>query len=353
MSRYRGSSLIVVGAAFLALGNMPCPGGSGLPIPPGGGVPRPSGAPGNLKVLDWAGFRGAVSYTFDDSQPSQIEHYAELQAAGVPMTFYLSSGWGGAPEYDATWTQAVQDGHEVANHTVHHCRSDLTGCAIGAADSTQLAEIDDNTSYIVQHTGEQEVWTMASPFGDSGWDAFAKQRFFLHRDVFQGMVAPNDNTDPFHLPCYMAGAVQDGGIDAMQSTFDGLIDAASSHGTWLIFLFHTILPTTNNWYGPVDIGAITGSMSHARSPGDIWIDTLANVGAYWRAQKVFSSVTPVTAHGVTTWTWTLPPHFPPGRFLRVTVDGGALRQRGNRLVWNEHGYYEVALDAGSLTLARY
>jgi len=352
MSRYRGSSLIIVGAAFLALGNMPCPGRSDLPVPPGGGVPRPSGPPGNLRVVDWAGFHGAVSYTFDDSQPSQIEHYAELQAAGVPMTFYLSSGWGGAPEYDATWKQAVIDGHEIANHTVHHCRADLTGCAIGTPAASPLAEIDDNTAYIKEHTGQLEVTTMASPFGDAAWDAFAQQRFFLHRDVFQGMVAPNDETDPFHLPCYMAGAPEFGGIDAMESTFDGLIDDAQAKHTWLIFLFHTIMPTTNNWFGPVDIAAITGSMSHAKAPGDVWIDTLSNIGAYWRAQKLFSTLTPVTKHGVMTWTWTLPPHFPAGKFLRVTVDGGTLSQRGQRLVWDEHGYYEVALDAGSLVLSR-
>jgi peptidoglycan/xylan/chitin deacetylase (PgdA/CDA1 family) len=315
-------------------------------------VPRPDGPPGNLKVLDWAGFRGAVSYTFDDSQPSQIEHYAELQAAAVPMTFYLSSGWADtSPDYDATWRQAVQDGHEIANHTVHHCRADLTGCAVGTADATQLSEIDENTKYIIQHTGEHAVWTMASPFGDSQWDSFAKDRFFLHRDVFQGMVAPNDATDPLHLPCFMAGAPQDGGIDAMQSTFEKLIDSARSNDTWLIFLFHTITPTLNNWYGPVDIGAITGSMDHAKAPGDIWIDTMVNVGAYWRAQKMFSALSPVTAHGVTTWTWTLPAHFPPGKVLRVKVDGGTLRQRGFRLVWDHHGFYEVALDAGELTLS--
>ena len=52
----------------------------------------PSGTPGNLTVLDWAGFKAAVSYTFDDTNSSQIEHYAELQALGVRMTFYLITG---------------------------------------------------------------------------------------------------------------------------------------------------------------------------------------------------------------------------------------------------------------------
>jgi hypothetical protein len=36
---------------------------------------------------------------------------------------------------------------------------------------------------------------------------------------------------------------------------------------------------------------------------------------------------------------------------RVTVDGGTLWQDGAPLPWDGHGYYEVALDAGNLTLA--
>jgi hypothetical protein len=325
---------------------------STLPNPPDDHIPRPSGRPRNLRVLDWAGFRGAVSYTFDDSQPSQIEHYAELQAAKVPMTFYLSSGWADtSPQYEATWRQAVRDGHEIGNHTVHHCMADLTGCAVGTPLADPLAEIDANADYITEHTRQRSVPTMASPFGDANWDAFARQRVFLHRDVFQGLVAPNDSTDPFHLPCFMAGAPEFGGIDDQQSTFEGLIDTTRASDTWLIFLFHTILPTTNNWFGPVDVGAITGSMQHATSLRDVWVDTMLEIGAYWRAQKMFSELTPITRGHVTIWTWRLPDHFPRGRFLRVRVDGGTLRQLRGPLVWNRHGYYEVSLDAGVLILS--
>ena len=96
---------------------------------------------------------------------------------------------------------------------------------------------------------------------------------------------------------------------------------------------------------------VTGSVAHAKSLGDVWIDSMVNVGAYWRGQKLLSAVTPATAGGGQTWTWTLPAHFPPGKFLRVTVDGGTLSQNGTPLPWDAHGYYEIALDAGSLTLS--
>ena len=43
--------------------------------------------------------------------------------------------------------------------------------------------------------------------------------------------------------------------------------------------------------------------------------------------------------------------FPPRKYLRVKVDGGTLEQGGIALAWDSHGCYEVALDAGSLTLS--
>jgi hypothetical protein len=86
--------------------------------------------------------------------------------------------------------------------------------------------------------------------------------------------------------------------------------------------------------------------------GDIWIDSAVNVGAYWRAQKLFASITPTTSGSDIVYKWTLPANFPSGKFLRVTVNGGTLKQNNQALNWNSHGYYEVALDAGSLAISQ-
>ena len=53
----------------------------------------------------------------------------------------------------------------------------------------------------------------------------------------------------------------------------------------------------------------------------------------------------------TVWTWTLPGHFPLGKYLRVTVDGSTLTQKGIALPWSLHGYYEVVLDKRELILS--
>ena len=129
--------------------------GRGRPLRPARRLPGPpacrdqSAPPANLHVLDWAGFQSALTYTFDDAQPSQIEHYAELQATGVHLTFFIDQRQ--QPETSAPSTRPSRrrstDGHEMGNHTVHHCHANLTGCSTGWATSLD-AELDDCNRYI-------------------------------------------------------------------------------------------------------------------------------------------------------------------------------------------------------------
>ena len=318
---------------------------SGLPATTASGVPRPSGPPGNLTVLDWAGFKGAVSWTFDDAQPSHIAHYAELQAVGVPMTFYVTTNNDAEPGFVETWQRAVKDGHELGNHSVHHCHANLTGCTSGRPLPTLDAELDEASRYIVAHTGQKRVWTAASPFGDSGYNHAAEARFFINRGVPGGMIAPNDSTDPYNLPIHMVGPGESAG------RLDTITDAARAGGKWVIFLVHTLTPTDAVWYAPEPIRDVTAAMGHAGSLADVWTSTVVDVAAYWRGQQILSATKPAASGADLVWTWTLPPHFPAGKFLRVKVDGGTPVQDGRPLAWSAHGYYEVALDSGALTLS--
>ena len=159
------------------------------------------------------------------------------------------------------------------------------------------------------------------------------------------MIAPNGSTDPFNLNCYVPPP------SAAASAFNTEIDAARNAGGWKIVLVHGFIGGTDSAYQPVDINEFVAGVNHAKSFGDMWIDTTVAIASYWRGQKVFSAVTPASSGGNMTWTWALPAHFPPGKFLRVKVNGGTLAQAGGTLAWNDHGFYEVALDAGSLTLS--
>ena len=171
---------------------------------PSAGVALQGVTAGPITILNWAGFKAATSWTFDDSQPSQIAHFADIQAVGVPVTYYIVSGLHtDDPNYDATWTEAANDGDELGNHTQDHCQANLTNCLASPNTGNIITtELDDDTSYILQHYPQKVVWTGASPYGDTGYDADASTRFLIYRAVQGGSMLPNDNTSPFDVPCH-------------------------------------------------------------------------------------------------------------------------------------------------------
>ena len=215
---------------------------SGLPVPKTGVHAKPSGPAGGLVVLNWAGFKSAATYTFDDSLQSQIVHYPELQATRARMTFFLV---GASDSNSPVWAQAAKDGHELGNHTEHHCHADATGCAWGPYAGSLEAEYDLSTEHIVKTYGVSNVWTTASPYGDTGFDRVAETRFFLNRGVQEGQVAPNDKTDPENLPCHVASAGE------TASTANSLVDSAHAAGNWQIFLYHSM--GGDGGYAPVEV----------------------------------------------------------------------------------------------------
>jgi peptidoglycan/xylan/chitin deacetylase (PgdA/CDA1 family) len=304
---------------------------SGLPIPPGpGNVSRPSGAPGNLTILPWAGFKAAVTYTFDDGSSSQTDHYDELQALGVPVTFYLTTG--NPQAANPVWARALKDGHELGNHSKSH------------AQNGRASDIDAASDFI-QRTYGVPTWTMASPFGDPSYPPLAGRRFLVNRGVVPGLIGVNDPVDPFDLPAW--GPSQ----EASAGVLNAQVDSARQAGKWRIFLLHGFVGGNDGAYMPIRFADFAANVNHAKSLGDVWIDSMVSIASYWRGQRAVAAAQSTKTGTTTTWTWSLPKNFPPGKYLRVRIDGGTLSQNNQPLPWNPHGYYEIALDAGTLTLS--
>ena len=132
------------------------------------------------------------------------------------MTFFINSaGASWEAGFVVTFSRAVRDGHEIGNHTVHHCHADptdaLTALRAGCAGASIAAEFDDCTTFITKTLGAPAVWTSAWPFGDTGYASAAAERFFLRRGAMPGTVAPNDETDPSNLPIW--GPAEHDGVD--------------------------------------------------------------------------------------------------------------------------------------------
>ena len=285
------------------------------------GKGKPSGAVGGLKILDWAGFTGAVSFTFDDNNPSLISNYPKLQATGAKVTFFIVSGWTSAT--NAIWKTAITDGHEIGNHTQSHSSN---------ADASDLKAAQD---FFKSDLGVTP-FTMAAPNGAASWVSVAPTLLIANRGVANGLVGPRDNTDPFSLPAYLPPT------NAGASQMDGEVNAAKTANKWKIFCVHGFTGDSAA-YQAVNLDGMTTTMSNAVKNG-LWTDTMGNVAAYWLGQKA------IPASATTSATWTLPANFPPNMCVRATTTGGALKQKGAEVPWNDHGYYEVSLDAKALTI---
>jgi hypothetical protein len=295
-------------------------------------VPKPTGTPNGITVINWAGFKGAVTYSFDDDNDSQISNYSMLQSAGGQYTFFMWTNRSQAQ--NAIWKQALKDGHEIGNHTKSH---DSNGACT-------LADIQGGDQFISSTFGKP-AQTFAAPNGSTCYKQYAQQLYFIDRGVSPASpVLPNDNSDPLNLNCYIPAQGQ------QASTFNGNIDTAHSQGGWVIYVVHGF-SSSDGSYQPVDIGQMTTAIKYAKAMPDMWVGSMVNIAAYWQGQKAFGKAMTMTSGSDKTWTWTLPAHFPTGHYLRVKVDGGTLKQNGQALEWDAHGYYEIALDPGSVTLS--
>lgn len=293
-------------------------------------VAQPAGEVGGLTVLDWAGFTAAVSYTFDDTNSSQIAHYEALNALGVHYTFYLQTNK--SELGDAVWKQAVLDGHEIGNHSHSHQETD------------DGSDVDQAQTKIQTELGVT-AYTLAAPMGKAVYADVAATRFLINRGVSNGLVGPGDSTNPFNLPCFIPNE------DAPAGDITAQVDSAVTAKKWRTVLVHGFTGGSDGAYQPVAIEEFVAAVQYTKDLKTVWVDSVVNVGAYWLGQKAFNAATPTTTGTDQVWAWTLPEHFPPGHVLRVTVTGGKLSQNGTPLVWDSHGYYEVSLDAKSLTLS--
>jgi hypothetical protein len=305
---------------------------SKYPEPGAGGVAKPAGAAGGLKVLPWAGFKGAVTYSFDDSNKSQFDNGAKILALNVPFTWFLQTGKSAESNNDF-YHKAFEAGHEIANHTESH--------GSGSAD-TDIK----NAQKFINDKYKVAAYTMAAPNGNTGtYNTVTKELFLLDRGVSSKGVGPDDKVDdtlmlnfPTRVPD--PGATGNGQIDM-------LTDAARTAGKWQTFCIHGF---GGDGYNSLDFQPWVTSVTAVKTKADMWIGTFADVGAYFVGRQLVAKATPTAKDGGQEYTWTLPKIFPPKRYVRVTVDGGTVSQDGKALPWNEHGYYEVALDAGKLTI---
>ncbi|HLY08868.1 MAG TPA: polysaccharide deacetylase family protein [Planctomycetota bacterium] len=290
-----------------------------------------------LKIAPWNGYKGAVSFTFDDGDPSHLTvAIPELDKHKIRGTFFLIVKSMGAV---GPWKQALATGHEIASHTATH-----TNPAQFKPDQEE-AEIAGAAKTLEQAFGHPMV-SFAYPFSaiTPSLKAKIEKTHLLARGGAGPVIPPDPEPDWLNLVSQVTLT------DTKVEVYKGWIDEAWIKGAWSIFMIHGLEGTT--WgYSPIKKADFAATLDHVKDK-DLWVAPFGEVGAYFRAQKLVEQSKGVAAPGGMKWEWKVPPLFPKGVVLKVKIDPAKqeLRQKDLPIKPDAKGLGAVRFDEGSLVL---
>jgi len=237
--------------------------------------------PGKPVPFPWPhGVKAAVSLTFDDARPSQVDVGLPIfQKYGIKATFYVSPD--NIEQRLEGWKTALAGGHEIGNHSLTHpCTGNYPAFKGRALEDMTLGlmagEIDGAGAAIFRLLGVRPR-TFAYPCGQTfigrgrsvaSFVPLVAERFLAGRRWLS-----EDSNDPaFCDPAQLLSSESDG---KSFKELRLLVDQALAGGRWLILTGHEI---GEAGYQTTRAAAIEELCRFAQDPGNgLWIDTVANV----------------------------------------------------------------------------
>lgn len=230
------------------------------------------------------GKRAAISLSFDDARPSQVDVGVPLlDRYGVKATFYVTPSR--LKERLPQWKLALAGGHEIGNHTLTHpCTGNFEWSrnnALEAFDPERIKrEIVDANRSIHDLLGVTPK-TFAYPCGQKfvGRGATLTSYVPLVAEMFvagRGWLDEGSNDPAF---CDLAQALA---VEADNHDFEQIrpmIEQAASQGRWVILAGHEI--GTDDKPQTTRVSLIESVCRYARDPDHgLWIDTVAKVASH-------------------------------------------------------------------------
>jgi len=234
------------------------------------------------------GKRVAVSLSFDDARPSQIDVGLPLfDKYGVKATFYVNPR--SIEKRLDGWKKAAASGHEIGNHTSSHpCTVNYPFSSKNALEGYTArrmeAELDGASADIQRLLGIKPA-TFAYPCGQKfigrGEDVESYVPLVARRFLAGRGYRDEGANDP--AACDLAQVM---GMESDALTFDqmkSLVDTAAAEAGWLVFAGHEIGQPGRQTTQAADLERF---LRYARDPASgIWVDTVQAIGNYIRAQR--------------------------------------------------------------------
>jgi peptidoglycan/xylan/chitin deacetylase (PgdA/CDA1 family) len=296
-----------------------------------------------LRVLPWNDHPAAVSLTFDDARPAQLDVVVpELNRHHLHATFFVIVSK--LTRLD-DWRRAQAQGHEIGNHSVTHEHPEVLTQAseeIEVEDAKKFLDSNFNSNVVIFAYPYAELspglvfWVKKYDFAARSW----------HGNSNFPYITADVEPDWYDLPSQPAYTKYDAAV------YKSWIDKAFAVHAWTIFQIHGIGdPSTG--FEPIPTNTFLSLLDYltAEEARGLWVAPFGTVAAYLRAQKILEAAIPQVRSGEERFVWKAPDPFPSGVVLKAAIEGGTHLHvyQGNReLRPSKAGIYSISFDSGEL-----
>ena len=236
--------------------------------------------------------QGAVSLTFDDGRPTQLEHaFPIMERLDLRGTFYLIPNGADWREKLSPWREVARRGHEIGNHSVSHPRppnhTSAKGARYGELTLEKMeSDIHEAQSRLREIAPNQEVWTFCYPcyhtdiglgLGRKSYIPLIEKHFIAGRGIqeygFANVPESVDLACTGGCPCERMSAFEMIGM---------VEELAVGQKQWVILVFHDISGdrlTTSEY----DFRLLCEYIARRRD--DLWCAPVATVACRIRQQR--------------------------------------------------------------------
>ena len=282
---------------------------------------------GPITTVPWDGHPGAVSFTFDDCEISQLNNLGDYfeQNQDIKVTFFLTGGMNAGNQ--SKYFPMVEKGHEIGNHSKTH--ADLTNT------NNLKGEVTDYKHDLEQRSGA-EVISFATPYcyyNDAVEAEIAKEHI-VNRNC-QGATKYKWDEEPIweriSSDCYQGNTQQS----------KGNMSEAKQKNAWTVQLNHGV--TGGGGYS-ISKNDMISIMDEAKAQG-LWRAPMGRVAAYYRAHFVIDKATSTDIDGGFKVTWKSPHSAMPKSVpLRVKIEGAegkTVKQKGKEIKAEDDGSFVI------------
>ena len=229
----------------------------------------------------------ALSITFDDARISQIDSGVVdlLDKHGVKGTFYISPE--NIANYIDGWKKAIENGHEIGNHTTTHpCSVNFGWYGRKTLENYNLADISDDintASEIIEEMLGVKPVSFAYPCGQTfvGQGENTKSYVPVVSSMFEsGRLYATGTVNPVF--CDLAQLPAESLDNKSTEEIMALIEVARKKGQWLILTGHDFGDDANSVDHLVSsYKTIEAICNYANDPSNgVWIDNVHNIASY-------------------------------------------------------------------------